>query len=46
MIMVILGGCLIGGVGIYFIIVRPFLMPLTQRIPTGKAYRPNLGAKP
>jgi hypothetical protein len=45
MIIVILGGCLIGGLAIYFLIVRPLVMPLTQRIPTGKAYRPSLGGK-
>lgn len=27
---------------IYFVIVKPLLIPLTQRIPTGREYRPTL----
>lgn len=43
-IAVILLGCTIAGVIIHLAIVRPFLLPLTQRIPTGAAYRASLGA--
>lgn len=35
--------CIVGGVAIYFGLVRPFLIPLSWRIPTGKAYRASLG---
>lgn len=44
MIIVILIGCALAGLAIHFAIVRPFLLPLTERIPTGRAYRPTLGA--
>lgn len=30
---------------IYFGIVRPLIIPLTHRIPTGREYRPTLGVK-
>lgn len=35
-------GCVVGGVALYFLIVRPFFVPLTKRIPTGKSYRATL----
>lgn len=30
---------------IYFGIIRPMLIPLTRRIPTGREYRATLGSK-
>jgi hypothetical protein len=39
----ILLGCVVAGVGIYFAIVRPFLIPLEWRVPNGRAYQPTLG---
>lgn len=38
--------CIVAGLGIHFAIVRPLLVPLTQKIPTGAAYRATLGAPP
>lgn len=37
--------CVPVGMLIYFCIVRPLLIPLTQRIPTGREYRATLGTK-
>lgn len=36
--------CCVGGLALYFGVVRPFFIPLSWRIPTGAAYRPLLGA--
>lgn len=36
--------CVPAGLAIYFLVVRPFLIPLEWRIPNGRAYRPTLGA--
>lgn len=36
--------CVPAGVAIYFLAVRPFVIPLEWRIPTSRAYRPTLGA--
>lgn len=36
--------CTIAGLALYFGLVRPFLIPLEWRIPTGRAYMPTLGA--
>lgn len=41
MVIIILIGCAVAGVGIYFAIVKPLLVPLTSRIPTGREYRPT-----
>lgn len=38
----VLLGCVLVGLLIYFVLVRPFVVPLTKRIPTGKAYRATL----
>jgi len=38
----VLLACAVGGVALYFLIVRPFFVPLTKRIPTGKSYRATL----
>jgi hypothetical protein len=35
--------CCAAGLGLYFGVVRPFFIPLSWRIPTGRAYRANLG---
>lgn len=37
--------CVAAGTGIYFTIVRPFMIPLEWKIPTGRAYRATLGAR-
>jgi len=37
--------CCLAGLGLYFGLVRPFLIPLSRRIPTGRAYRPSFGAR-
>lgn len=37
--------CVVVGLALYFGVVRPFVVPLTQRIPTGRAYRATLGAR-
>ncbi len=37
--------CVPVGMLIYFCIVRPLLIPLTQRIPTGREYRATLSAR-
>lgn len=42
MITAILIGCAALGCLIYFAIVRPLLIPIEWRIPTGKAYRASL----
>lgn len=34
--------CIPVGLAIYFGLVRPFLIPLDWRIPTGRAYRATL----
>lgn len=34
--------CVPIGIAIYFVIVRPLIIPLTHRIPTGREYRPTL----
>lgn len=44
MITFIFLACTVAALVIHFVIVRPFLIPLTQRIPTGRAYQPTLGA--
>lgn len=44
----ILIGCAAIGVAAYFGVVKPlilFFVPLTKRIPTGKEYRPTIGAR-
>jgi hypothetical protein len=49
MITAIVLGCIALGCLIYFAIVRPLLIPIEWRIPTGKAYRATLihrSAKP
>lgn len=38
----VLLGCVVAGLLIYFVLVRPFVRPLTERIPTGKCYRATL----
>jgi hypothetical protein len=38
----VLLGCSVAGLLIYLVAVRPFVRPLTERIPTGKSYRPTL----
>jgi hypothetical protein len=38
----VLLGCVALGVLIYVVVVRPFVRPLTERIPTGKCYRATL----
>lgn len=38
----VLLGCVVGGVLIYVVAVRPFFVPLSKRIPTGKCYRATL----
>jgi hypothetical protein len=38
----VLLGCVALGVLIYMVVVRPFVRPLTERIPTGKCYRATL----
>lgn len=35
--------CVAAGIAIYFCGVRPFLIPLEWRIPSGRAYQPSLG---
>jgi hypothetical protein len=40
---VILLLCIVVGLTLYFLVVRPFLIPLEWRIPNGRAYRPTLG---
>lgn len=42
---VIFGCCVVIGLGIYYAIVKPLLIPLTSRIPTGREYRASLGVK-
>lgn len=42
MILVILLLCVVTGIGIYVLIVRPLVMPLSGRIPTGREYRATL----
>lgn len=42
MIVVILLLCVVGGLAIYFGIVRPLAVPLSSRIPTGREYRATL----
>lgn len=37
--------CIPAGLAIYFVIVRPFLIPLEWRIPGGRAYQPTLAAR-
>jgi hypothetical protein len=37
----VLLACIPAGLLIYVVAVRPFVIPLTQRIPTGKCYRPT-----
>lgn len=39
---VILLLCVPAAIGIYVLIVRPLLVPLSGRIPTGKEYRASL----
>lgn len=39
--MIVLLICIPAGLAIYFGIVRPLLIPIEWRIPTGKAYRPS-----
>jgi hypothetical protein len=38
----VLLGCVGLGLALYFLLVRPFVRPLTERIPTGKSYRATL----
>lgn len=38
----VLLGCVLAGLLIYFVLVRPFVVPLTRRIPTGRQYRATL----
>lgn len=38
----VLLGCVGLGLALYFLLVRPFVRPLTERIPTGKCYRATL----
>lgn len=45
MIAILLLACAVVGLAIHFVIVRPFLIPLTQKIPTGRAYRPTFGVR-
>ena len=45
---VIFCGCAVFGVGAWFGVIKPlirFFVPLTQRIPTGREYRPRIGAQ-
>lgn len=42
MLFVILLACSVAGVALYLLIVRPLLVPLTSRIPTGRQYRATL----
>lgn len=37
--------CVPIAIGIYRVIVKPFITPLSRRIPTGKEYRATLGVK-
>lgn len=32
-------GCIAIGVGVYVVLIRPFVVPLEKKIPTGRAYR-------
>jgi len=41
----VLLGCVAIGVGVYWVLIRPFALPLQKRIPTGKQYRAS-GAAP
>jgi hypothetical protein len=43
-IVLILLACVFVGLLVYFGIVRPFMIPLQWKIPTGAAYRASLGA--
>ena len=43
MMILLLLGCVAGGIAIYHVIVRPFMIPLTKRIPNGREYRASLG---
>lgn len=45
MIVALLVLCSVAGLGLYFGIVRPLLIPLSWRIPTGRAYRPTFGGR-
>lgn len=36
--------CVPAGLALYFLVVRPFVIPLERRIPSGRAYRPTLRA--
>lgn len=45
MIGAIIALCVVVGLAVYFLIVRPFLIPLEWKIPNGRAYRATLGAK-
>lgn len=45
MILLIMLLCTVAALAIYFVIIRPFCIPLEWRIPTGRAYRATLGAK-
>lgn len=42
MIAVILLLCVVGGLAIYRWVVRPFIVPLSSRIATGREYRATL----
>lgn len=37
--------CVVGGLAIFYLLVRPFTRPLQDRIPGGKQYRAFGGAK-
>jgi hypothetical protein len=37
--------CTVVGLAVYFGIVRPFLIPIEWKIPTGRVYRATLGAR-
>lgn len=38
----VLLGCTLAGLLVYFVLVRPFVRPLTERVPTGRQYRATL----
>jgi hypothetical protein len=38
-LIVVLLFCVAVGVGVYWLLVRPFTLPLEKKIPTGRAYR-------
>lgn len=42
MTFVILALCIVAGLAIYWWIVRPIMVPLSARIPTGREYKASL----